>query len=105
LKWKKSIDDNIDTSEIPILLIENKADLVPDYSRSAPEFESFAKTNNFVGAFRTSAKTGLNVNESMETLINMIIKNIEDKANIFKDKRQSIILDRTMDKKKRSACC
>ena len=39
--------------------------------------EEFAEYNGYDGFFRTSAKTGLNVNEAMEYLINIIVKIME----------------------------
>ena len=43
----------------------------------------------FCGYFRTSAKTGLNINESMQYLIRNILKRIED----FKQKGNVVIKD------------
>ena len=40
------------------------------------ELEEFAKNNGFDGCFRTSSKTGKNVNEAMNYLINNIIMSI-----------------------------
>ena len=37
-----------------------------------------AQENGFVEAFKSSAKTGYNVNESMDYLIKLIIQKIED---------------------------
>ena len=38
----------------------------------------FAKNSDFCGCFRTSAKTGKNVSESMNFLIKLILKRIKD---------------------------
>ena len=57
--------------------MENKADLLCDEKIDDPELTEFANKNGFDGAFRTSAKTGLNINESMTFLISNIIKRME----------------------------
>ena len=60
--------------------MENNAELLEEgYNENINELEEFALQNGFCGAFRTSSKTGFNVNESMEFLINNIIERIEKK--------------------------
>ena len=59
-------------------MVENKADLLEDdNAEKSPDLEEFGNTNGFCGSFRTSAKTGLNINESMEYLIKNIIQRME----------------------------
>ena len=63
-----------------------------------PELQEFAKNNEFCGCFRTSAKTGLNISESMEFLIKTIVKRMEDMQNkgneeVFSTERKSVALD------------
>ena len=53
------------------------------------ELKPFAEKGGFLGCFRTSAKTGLNINESIVYLIRNIIKRIED----FKQKGNLPIQD------------
>ena len=61
-------------------MVENKADLLENgYDENIDELKDFASKNGFCGAFRVSAKTGFNVNESMEYLINNIIERMEPK--------------------------
>jgi len=82
LKWKESIDEAalfLDGGKLPCLLVENKVDLV-DF-KDDPSLQKFANKNKFCGAFRTSAKTGFNVCESMEYLIKNIIKRMEGSQN------------------------
>ena len=100
---------------MPCVLVENKADLLegePDET----ELNDFAKNNDFCGCFRTSAKTGLNISESMEFLIKNIIKRMEDmqsKGNeVFTTDRKSVALDpekhnqaATAKRKKDNGCC
>ena len=69
----------IDGGSLPCLLVENKADLLEGGEQeNYEELKEFAKEGEFCGFFRTSAKTGLNINESMEYLIKNIIKRFED---------------------------
>ena len=110
MTWRNSINENIDASEIPIMLIENKADLIPDYSKTNEEFINFSHKNKFSVCFRTSAKTGLNINESMDFFINLVVKNMEENAKLFTNERnQSIVLDRTLvnekSKMRKNNCC
>ena len=61
-------------------MVENKADLLENgYKENIDELNYFASKNGFCGAFRVSAKTGYNVNESMEYFINNIIERMEPK--------------------------
>ena len=68
----------LDGGKLPCLLVENKADLLEEENAEKnPELEEFGSSNGFCGSFRTSAKTGLNINESMEYLIKNIIQRME----------------------------
>ena len=61
-------------------MVENNAELLENgYDENINELKEFASNNGFCGAFRVSAKTGFNVNESMEYLINNIIERMEPK--------------------------
>ena len=78
-------------------MVENKVDLLEGDAQNDPELEQFAQDNGFCGSFRTSAKTGVNITESMEYLIRTIIKRMEDmqsKGNeVFTTDRKSVALD------------
>ena len=78
-------------------MVENKVDLLEGDVQNDPELEQFAQDNGFCGSFRTSAKTGVNITESMEYLIRTIIKRMEDmqsKGNeVFTTERKSVALD------------
>ena len=82
---------------MPCLLVENKADLLEGDVENDPSLQEFANNNEFCGCFRTSAKTGLNISESMEYLIKNIVKRMEDmqsKGNeVFSTDRKSVALD------------
>ena len=67
----------MDGMRIPCLFIENKRDLVKKKKEDMENLKEFARNNGFIGAFRTSAKTGKKVSESMEFLIKTIINRME----------------------------
>ena len=99
VKWKSAVDETasfLDGGKIPCLLVENKIDLVEDSKKYDPDFESFAQKNGFCGCFRTSAKTGENISESMEFLIKNIIYRMEDMSQkenkIFTNDKFSLIM-------------
>ena len=63
---------------MPCILVENKADLLGENEiDNTQELEEFAEENGFDGSFRTSAKTGFNINEIIEFLIDKIIKRLK----------------------------
>jgi small GTP-binding protein len=119
-KWKNSVDECatfLDGGKIPCILVENKIDLLSDNSDDG-DLNSFSEKNDFIGCFRASAKTGENINESMEFLIKNIIKRMEDmnkegnegKEDVFdKNKRTSVRLETNkhtnVGKKKKDGCC
>ena len=56
--------------------------------------KGFANANNFVASFRTSAKTGYNINESMSFLIEHILQRMSTiTAKEFTTDRNSVTLD------------
>ena len=82
LNWKKSLDENqslLDGNPIPNILIQNKLDLInKEENNDFSLVEEFSKKNNFDAYFRTSAKTGENVNESMDKLIDIVINKLNE---------------------------
>ena len=95
------------------MLIENKVDFFYNEEvKEDQELKNFAETNNFCGCYKVSAKTGLNITESMEFLIINIInrkkdmkqeeseENSEDEKNIILDPGDIDDL-----KKKDKSCC
>ena len=121
IKWKKSVDDSsvfIDGGKLPCVLVENKIDLLPESeAKDDTQLKEFAEKNEFCGQFRASAKTGVNINESMEYLIREIIKRMESFASqgndVFTSDRKSVVLDTkkhtdsqvAKGKKKDNDCC
>ena len=88
----------MDGMRLPCLFVENKRDLVKKKKKEdAEKMIEFAKNNGFIGCFRTSAKTGKKVSESMEFLIKNIIKRMdqiyEGQGKSQRTERKSIQLD------------
>ena len=102
IKWKKTVDDNttfIDGTPLPIVLVQNKIDLVEAEALEGDEEElkKFVDENKFLTFTRTSCKNNQNVNETMDFLLANIIDRLEDyhkKNNIPIDnnKRTSIVI-------------
>ena len=83
LKWKSSVEENSTflntTKKIPCFLIENKIDLVDEETvKNITELSEFSQKNNFSGFYRTSAKTGENVDFIMNSIIGYIINKLEE---------------------------
>lgn len=104
-----------DGSLIPCILIENKTDLVlEDEIKDDIKIKEFTKINNFLEVFRSSAKQGININESMDYLISKIVSNQESIVRtsdciVSETNKRSIVLDDKRiinnNKKTKTKCC
>ena len=107
LTWIKSIKEFIDISDLPMIIMENKCDLLGDendYNKGIEELKFFSDNNNFLGAFRTSALNGYNVENAINFLVDDIINKIENnKSN--NTHNTSIKLNETKKKQKSKRCC
>jgi small GTP-binding protein len=78
--WKSIVDEQTasNTGEpIPMILCVNKYDLADSSVQINEEkLEQFAKEKNFHSAFFTSAKTGMNSEIAVETLVRQVLKKI-----------------------------
>ena len=102
IRWKKAVDDNtkfIDGTPLPIVLVQNKIDLIDskDLENDEEELKKFVDENGFLTFTRTSCKNNQNVNETMDFLLANIIDRLEEyhkKENIpiDGDKRTSIVI-------------
>ena len=111
IQWKESIERNIDLEKIPIILIENKCDLLGqnenDYNIDINELNIFGENNGLNKCFRTSALAGYNVEESINFLINEIVQSggdyimpRKDTIPLKKDMHQNAIR-----KQEKGKCC
>ena len=107
LTWIKSIKEFIDISDLPMIIMENKCDLLGDendYNKGIEELKSFSDNNNFLGAFRTSALNGYNVENAINFLVDDIINKIENnKSN--NTHNTSIKLNETKEEQNSKRCC
>ena len=101
VKWKNTVDETsrfLDGSNIPAILIRNKVDLLDNEENidDEEEIKDFCEKNAFLKCFKTSAKTGTNIDESMNFLISAIIDKMEGIAqsgtNPFEKDRKSMVL-------------
>ena len=81
ITWKNSLENILDLSDIPLIILENKCDLLGkeenDYNKGVEELQKFSDENNFLGAFRTSALNGYNIENGINFLVDEIINKIE----------------------------
>ena len=106
VKWKNTVDETtkfIDDSNIPAILIRNKVDLLEENNDNDNEDENmikeFCEKNKFLRCFKTSAKTGTNIEEAMNFLISNIIDRMDKIAqsgsNPFEKQRESLVLQKS----------
>lgn len=69
--WLPNIRKHVD-KDIPIVLLANKSDLKPAVTKK--KIETLAKKLGFHAVFRTSAKSGKNVDEAFKSLISPMVK-------------------------------
>jgi small GTP-binding protein len=102
LQWKKSLTGIVE-DWVPIILCENKCDILGDtedeYLKDVESLKNFSDENNFLCAFRVSAKNNYNINE----MINYLIKYIKDKCSdkIVKSSFSSSVSDNSIKKNNR----
>ena len=106
VKWKNTVDETtkfIDDSNIPAILIRNKVDLLQENNDNDNDDENmikeFCEKNKFLRCFKTSAKTGTNIEEAMNFLISNIIDRMDKIAqsgsNPFEKQRESLVLQKS----------
>ena len=100
-KWKNTVDETarfLDGTNIPSILIRNKIDLLEneDNNDDEEEMKDFCEKNKFLRCFKTSAKTGTNIDEAMNFLISTIFNKMEALVqsgnNPFEKDRKSLVL-------------
>ena len=80
--WEETLSSKEAIENIPKIIIENKCDLLGDENKYQDNMNGLRQFSSKLGCknfFRTSAKNGYNVNESINYLINEIIKEIKVK--------------------------
>lgn len=72
-EWHEDIKSHV--GDVPIVLFGNKTDLVEEDNLDDVKIQEIIKDRNFLGYYKTSAKTGSGVYEAFQA----IIKNLYDK--------------------------
>ena len=107
LKWKKAIESNTkfkDGKDLPMFLVQNKIDLLTeDELKDETKIKEFAKTNNFTSYTRTSAKMKIGIEETMESLLGLIIERVDkyekdSNTKVFSEERKSIVIEKQKEK-------
>ena len=85
----------IDGTDLPCVLVENKVDLLEaDKAKDLTELKKFSDDNGFISCFRTSAKTGENINEAMSFLIESVLEKLKNiSAKDIGTDRKTVTLD------------
>ena len=109
IKWKESIENNVDTNKISSILMENKCDLLGknenDYNIDIDSLKNFCDENKINGCFRTSALNGYGVDKAMDFLLREIIKDFD--ADVVYDGRDTVALSQSSRKLRNgnNSCC
>lgn len=74
-EWMRIISE--ETGKIPILMVGSKADLIDQRKVSKQEAVQAAKAQNLAGYAEVSAKTGVNVEKTFLTIVQLMMKEDE----------------------------
>lgn len=107
-KWRREIKENA-SSKSMLLLVGNKCDLEENRKTTKEEAESLAKKSE-MDYFECSAKTGKNVNEAIEHLVEQCLKKRGINTNIIQEKEEKkkeepVRLEEVKQKKNKKKCC
>ncbi|BFZ12168.1 hypothetical protein BsWGS_15207 [Bradybaena similaris] len=116
LKWLEDVNSKVVLSNdqpVPVMLLANKCD-IEDGSYEDDKLEAFCKERNFIGWFKTSAKTNQNVDEAMNFLVKHILSlpNGAKQAGDHTSLSSSVVseledsfIDGEGDNRKDNSCC
>ena len=117
-QWKEIINEQstfIDNEKIPFILIGNKVDLIGKEEINIVQERTKEISNNygFLNYFLTSAKEGINIEESMKFLLDYIIERMNkfsEENNIeFGQKRKDSLklnkVNQPIRKEEKKGCC
>lgn len=117
MKWKEIVNEQstfIDNEKIPFLLIGNKIDLITneeDKKKVDENTKEICNNYGFLAYFLTSAKESINVEESMNYLIEYIIERMnkfsEESGIEFGQKRKDSVklIEENHIRKEENYCC
>ena len=114
IKWKDSIEQNLNLETVQMIIVENKCDLLgeeeSDYNKDIDELKNFTEENHINKCFRVSALNGYGINESMNYLVNEIANfiNFNDEGEEEESIRNTISLNEkphlSLRAKKKNCC-
>ena len=121
LNWKQLVSnevDFIDGKKLPFILVQNKIDLIgnrEEFQKVEEETKNICENNSFEKYFMASAKQNINIEESMNFLIEKIIERLEKFAEsgkiIFNEQKRSNTIkinnddDEPVKVRKEKKCC
>ena len=97
LQWKKLFDNNtfIDDKPFPCILVENNIDLLPQEEQmNDSNLKLIGEKYKFDKVYQASSTKGININESMDFLIQLIIQRLQsfvssiDHNDLFSSERR-----------------
>lgn len=97
IAWKHAIDDSVtyfDGSPLPMMLIQNKIDLIDPSDYNESNLIDFGKRNGFICSYQTSVKANLNVFVAMNEFLSYVIDKTENLNSIILEKNNSIVLSK-----------
>jgi small GTP-binding protein len=111
--WKRQVDDNAhhpDGSPIPMVICLNKVDLFNAATcMKQEEVDRLVSSNKFLSGMFTSAKTSLNVEESLSRLVKQIITRAAEtpsrNSRLLASPARVGLEKKTKKKPKKSGCC
>lgn len=107
-QWFDLINDHVkfdDGNDLPYLLIQNKIDLITDLEANKIKMDQFVMNNNINKYITTSAKTGYNINESMDQLLEIIIQRLKNCSSNGAKDNNSINLKTGKTEGEKKKCC
>ena len=118
LQWKEIVNEQstfIDDEKIPFILIGNKVDLIDkeEINNVEERTKEISKNYGFLNYFLTSAKDGINIEESMKFLLEYIIEKMskfcdENKVEFGQKRKDSLKLNKEIHpirKQEKKTCC
>ena len=106
ISWKNSLNNMLDSQEIPQILLENKCDLLGEdkYNEGFEELKKFANDNDIKECYRTSALNGYNVEKAITFLVSEIVETFDEEDLKSMSDLNSSRLKITKPSKKQKCC-
>lgn len=109
LHWKSVIEQEIQSlgqQPVPVMIIQNKMDLLSKPNENEDKFKEFGKNNGFIASYRTSAKTGEYIDHAMNCLFEEILKKSDQDYPHEEFRKQNTTLNKPISEtEKNKGCC